>query len=187
MEGVTRGILFLTLIFFSILANSQEHTMELIWRTTTGAGTPGSDTIKAKAGDILELDLIVTDGGTCWGVRGASATVLWNPGVSAYGLAQVCPAPENNLYPTFYCNDPFDNLLWAAVPNQWTSQVDLLASNSQPVIPYPCNSPMYFGRMTFLVDIKGTHTITVLGGVTDGYFSGHTVSDTATIQPPSGC
>ena len=54
-------------------------TMQLVWAATSGSGAIGSDTIVAKTGDFLVLDMYLL--ADCEGIFAASASLVWDPNV----------------------------------------------------------------------------------------------------------
>jgi len=176
---------------------SAQHTIELIWRSTTGTGTPGTNTIKAKVGDVLDLDVIVTDGGTCSGIFAASVPLTWDAGILAGSNALLCPYPENDVQPGDYCNDSVPNYFINWGQHLSAGYADFAAVGYLNAGGYFCE-PMYLGRVTYTVQTKATTNIVVdwdaitpepdYPGVWTNYAGGIDYPDaTATVKPPSGC
>jgi len=120
------------------------------------------DTIKAAVGDELELDVIVSDGGTCWGLRGAGMTVQWDVGVLSESNPLACPALEN-YNPGLYCNDSYGNFI-PVLPPSGTDPAGTVAITVLDLFGgsgFICDDPMYLGRITFTVNNKATTEITL--------------------------
>jgi len=197
----------LLFVFMAVFAqlSSADPTIELIWTATTGAGTPGSSTIAAEAGDELTLDILVTgdESGHC----GAVLNLSWDLGIlTGLSGAEECPNPP--FATAGNCLDPQDlpeNQGWATFVGvaQTTGQ-----ANGFDALEYYCyvlgkprfvNDSMVLGRTKFIVVIEDTSEVSVNyntegefpGGIylADGLGVGTVVEPPAiaTVLPPAGC
>jgi hypothetical protein len=191
--------LSICLTVFAFIFSQLSHadpTVELIFTGTTGTGTPGTDTIRAKAGDELTLDVMVTDNdsqGICFAYLGLS----WDAGLLTGSNAAICPLPPNSTAGT--CNDSDgNNWLQHAAPIESAGSVEFRALDLCALggLPYTfVDQSMTLGRTQLLVVDQGTSEIVVEypeagdwiragGGDTTDYKP----TATATVlPPPAGC
>lgn len=155
MKRIMSAVSVASLAFISTLAVAAGPTVQLIWRSTTGTGTPGSNSITANAGDELALDIRVSgDGVACDGLAGVSLSLYWNAGsLSGFG-AQECPSPENPG--AGICLDANDIPFY--VVNSGVAEAAGSAQGfdaaTQPVpftAGYLCGDTMYLGRTKFIL------------------------------------
>jgi hypothetical protein len=184
--------LFAGMLTCASLALAQDPTVELIWRSTTGSGTPGTDTIKAKVGDELELDVIVADGGSCAGLSGAFMTLEWDVGALTGFDPHTCPAPENILLPEILCNDSSLNFIDANPPSLIYPWAQQFIAYTQFSSAFYCGDPLYLGRMKFTVSSKNTTEIRAAGYnygdvVIDSYGNNYIPPQVTATISCSGC
>jgi len=170
-----------------------QPTVELVWSATTGTGSPGTDTIRAAAGDELTLDVRVTDGGTCHGLLGAFLSLYWDPGrLTGFG-AEECPAPPNAT--PGICLDSADNAFVPFFPGVTEApglaeDIDA-AAVATPAPGFLCGEVMTLARTRFIVEIAGDTEVVVgyqqaVDGILDGQPTVQFPPATAFVQPP-GC
>ena len=177
-----------------------EPSVELIWASTSGNGTPGSSAITAEQGDVLQLDVLVN--GDPDGIASAAMSLSWAPHIlTGYG-AQECPSPPN-LTPSM-CVDTGDVTLQPTFLGVDESQgkAEGFDAVSLPgawgiIVPGYYSETMYLGRVEFVVETEATSAIVVeyrseSGGVKEGVldtgdFVFYYPAAEATIHPPAGC
>ncbi len=178
-----------------------QPTVELLWRSTTGNGTPGTDTITAKAGDVLVLDVLVHD--FTGGVTGAHLSLAWGAGITGYDALE-CPAPPNAV--AGLCEDSGGLVFQPLYPGVPTTvgaagPFDVISTETAPP-PLPPGLPlagfygekMTLGAITYVVDFNSAVTIEVqyeeppLGGLVDDSYTFSAPPATAHVAPPcNGC
>jgi hypothetical protein len=168
-------------------------TVDLIFSGTTGTGTTGSNTIRAKAGDVLTLDIVVTDNDGL-GICAALLSLYWGAGILTGSNAESCPSPPNAVADT--CNDSTGVTYFASGPvsqaagsaENFVTAVDCIGGTTPGFV----GESMTLGRTQLLVVTKTTSDIVV------GYLPGQGILDgtvstiyepaaTATVLPPAGC
>jgi hypothetical protein len=198
----------LLVVFMAVFAqlSSAQPTVELIWTEKNGNPLSGSSTVRAKAGDELTLDILVTgdESGHC----GAVLNLSWDPGIlTGLSGAEECPNPPfatagNCLDP----QDPPETQGWQTIVGvaQTTGQANGFdaAEYLCYVTGYPrfVNDSMVLGRTKFIVVIEDTSEVsvnynteqTLSGGIhlADGLNQGTVVKPPAiaTVLPPApGC
>lgn len=198
MKSPLRDLLAVTLTAASGLALAQP-TVELIWRSTTGSGTPGTDTITAEAGDELILDVLVN--GDEVGLLGASLSLLW-PFSDVTGFDAIeCASPPNAS--AGLCTGSTGTIFQPIFPGVAVTlglaeEFDAATTGNIDGLPLPgfFSETMHLGRITFIVEFETDSTIEVgyssgdndsLQGVVDGAFETHFPVASANIQKPPGC
>jgi hypothetical protein len=170
-------------------------TVDLIFSDTTGTGTTGTNTIRAKEGDILTLDIVVTDNDSL-GICAAVMSLYWGPVKLTGSNAEACPEPPNGY--AGYCTDS-NNLYYnqsipvnesAGSAEDFFSAAD--CASGGPTLGFMGES-MTLGRTQLLVETQGTTEIGIgyklglgirIGALTEQ----HQPAATATVlPPPSGC
>jgi hypothetical protein len=192
---VTRSRISLLTFFlvFSQLSGA-DPTVELIFSGTTGAGTTGTNTIRAKAGDELTLDIVVTDNDAL-GICAALLSLYWDAGKLTGSNAEACPSPPNTVADT--CNDLTGVFYLASGPvNQAAGSAEDFVTGADCILGGTTlgfvGESMTLGRTQLLVVTKATSDIVV------GYIPGQGIYDgtvstiyepaaTATVLPPAGC
>jgi hypothetical protein len=180
--------LLVCIISFSQLSRA-EPAVDLIWGPPNGTG---SDIINAEVGDILELNILVTDPSGA-GLLGAILDLYWDSAKLSGGYAEECPSPPN-VY-IGICNDiderNFTPLqLGVAEGPGFADGFDAYSSDLSTGY---YNETMYLGRIAFLVlatpvDVSVGYSPDIGGGVMDGNAIISFPEATATILPPSvGC
>jgi hypothetical protein len=171
-------------------------TIDLVFSGTTGAGTTGTDTIRAKAGDVLTLDIVVTDHDGL-GICVALLSLYWNAGVLTGSNAESCPSPPNTAPDT--CNDSLDVTYYASGPvTQDVGSAEDFVTGADCIIGGTIlgfvGESMTLGRIQFNVETKPTSDFDIeIGylpdqGILDGTLTPeYQPAATATVLPPAGC
>lgn len=183
------SLLVLSVSFASSVANAQP-TVELRWRSTTGSGTPGTDTITAEVGDYLELDILVRSNGP--GLNAAEVSLYWDGEILTGFDPMVCPTPENPLGTTFCGVNPlFLNLSGVVAGPGWAETFSAYNTSAEP--GYTGFTPMYLGRITLEVTNSAPADIAAgydpeTEGIRDGDGNVSFPEATASVlPPPPGC
>jgi hypothetical protein len=191
----SRTLLLLLVLFacFPQLSDA-DPTVELIFTGTTGTGTTGGNTIRAKAGDELTLDIVVTDNDSL-GICAAILSLYWDAGILTGSNAESCPSPPNAVTDT--CNDSTGVTYFASGPvNQAAGSAEDFVTGADCIIGGTTlgfvGESMTLGRTQILVVTQATSDIVI------GYLPGQGILDgtlspvyqpvaTATVLPPAGC
>lgn len=178
-----------------------QPTVELIWRSTTGSGTPGGNSISAEVGDELVLDILVNLSSA--GTVGANLSLQWGSGITGYSALE-CPAPPN--VSAGLCVDSEGLVFMSSVPgvdetvgraegfDAATTEFDPITDPCCFQLPVPgfFSETMYLGSIEFVVE-ETPETIEVfypnsISGITPDGFHFDTPEATAMIVPPCvGC
>jgi hypothetical protein len=202
MTSARISLLLFVLIFSSFSSAGPE--VSLIFSATSGTGITGTNTIRAKAGEKLTLDIIVKDtggGGFC----SVAASLSWDAGHLTGGNARTCPSPP---YTTAgICTDtvdafenPFPYLRSTTPPIETAGSATGFSASWPPTCAFgtggyggPFRSQsMLLGRTTLYVNIDGTSTINLVNPnicvptANVGCYAYTSATATATVQPP-GC
>jgi len=193
MKSQICTVLAATLLLFSTLAGAAPQ-LELIWVATTGAGTTGSNVIRAQEGDYVRLNIYITGDGS--GLVGASLSLYWDPYDLEGFEALECPAGTYNIYAGL-CND--GGLLF--YPTYPGVTLDFDTGSAEAFDAFQIGGvagyfglPMHIGSIEFYVGPGATTEEIQVGyrpgfdTIIDGNFVEWTPEATATILPPcSGC
>ena len=176
-----------------------EPEVELIWTGTSGSGTPGSNTITAEQGDVLQLDILVN--GDPLGFVSAMVSLSWAPNIlSGYG-AQECPSPPNLIPAT--CVDASEVTFMPTNGGIAESQGSATGFDAVSLpgafgilVPGFYSETMHLGRVEFVVEAEANSDVVVeyeevpeeiAAGVLDGNLVLHYPEASASIKPPVGC
>jgi hypothetical protein len=180
----SRSLLLLVFIIsFSQLSRAQP-AVDLIWGPANGTG---NTEINAKVGDIVELNILVTDT-SGEGLLGAGLSLDWDSAKLSGGYAEECPSPPN-IY-IGICNDiderNFTPLqLGVAEGPGFADGFDAYSSDLSTGY---YNETMYLGRIAFLVLATPVEVSVGYRPETDGIYDGEEglwfPEATATIVPP---
>jgi len=191
MNEVTRATVFAVALAYSSLGITQP-TVELIWSSTDGSGTPGSSEIIADVGDYLTLEVYVT--GDDEGLLSAAIPLAWDaPDLTAYNAYDNCASGCAGG------NGSNASTLFVAFPGGVTiapgSAEEFDAIGYDTLTGFPSvgyfNDTLLLGRISFYVEASAmTEDIVVdysnTGGVSDSNQDSWQPSASATIKPP-GC
>jgi hypothetical protein len=199
MKQSLRTLFVAALFTVSTLAIA-EPGVELIWRFTTGSGTPGSSEIRAEEGDYVILDIYVREHNV--GLHTVSLSLYWDPYDLEGFNAKECPESETNVVEG-YCTDPssFYNPIYSFAPVRPGVALDWDVGSAEGFDVMPTNLvdpgffgvDMHLGSIEFYVESTATTEDIVVGytgfdGVLDGSGDIFYPEATATIlPPPSGC
>lgn len=194
MKKTPAFLLALMLFSFFPQTSGADPTVELIFTGTTGAGTTGTNSIRAKAGDELTLDIVVTDNDSL-GICAAILSLYWDAGILTGYDAESCPSPPNAIADR--CNDSMGVTYYASGPvNQLAGSAEDFVTGADCIIGGSTlgfiDESMTLGRTKILVEIQTTSEI-VIGyipgqGILDGNLTPeHQPAATATVMPPAGC